>query len=86
MNINIIKAKKNELEIEMDNLTIAELLRKFLWHDKKTIIAAWRKEHPTKNPIFVLKTKGNAKDVLLKAIDEIQQTNKEILKQIKKLK
>jgi DNA-directed RNA polymerase subunit L len=56
----VIKSEKNELRIELNNLTIAELLRKFLVDDSNVTFAAWRKDHPTKNPVLTIKTEGKA--------------------------
>jgi DNA-directed RNA polymerase subunit L len=86
MKINVIKKEKNELEIELDNLTIAELLRNELWNDDSVEVSAWKRENPSKNPILVVKTKGkDAKKVLLDAISRIRDKNKDILKEFKKV-
>ncbi|MFW6233632.1 MAG: RpoL/Rpb11 RNA polymerase subunit family protein [Nanoarchaeota archaeon] len=58
MNLNIIKNEKNEIEVECDNLTIIELLREYLNNDSGVEFVAWKREHPTKNPILKVKTKG----------------------------
>lgn len=84
MQIKILKQEKEELEIEIDNLTIAELLRNELWNENVEV-SAWKREHPTKNPVLIIRTKGkDAKKVLLDAIDKIQEKNQEILKEFKK--
>ncbi|MCX6742267.1 MAG: hypothetical protein NTX24_03785 [Candidatus Pacearchaeota archaeon] len=84
MQIKILKQEKEELEIELDNLTIAELLRNELWNEEVEV-SAWKREHPTKNPILIIRTKGkDAKKVLLDAIEKIQAKNQEILKEFKK--
>ena len=86
MKINILKKEKNELEIEMDNITVAELLRNELWEDDSVEMSAWRRDNPSKDPILVLKTKGkDAKKVLFDAISRIQDKNKEIIKEFKKV-
>jgi len=85
MEARIIKKEKNYLEIELDNLTIAELLRDALWQDKATELAAWRREHPTKNPILILKTNGKeAKKALLDTIEKIQKLNEDLVSEFKK--
>lgn len=87
MNIKVIKDEKEELQIEIDNLTVAELLRNFLWEDSATTLAAWQRDHPSKNPVLVLHTKGKtAKKVLLDTIDKIQEVNAKILSEFKKVK
>ena len=85
MEVKLIKYKKNELEIEIDNLTIAELLRVMLWQDKATEVAAWHRKHPTKNPILSLKTSGkDPKKVLLDTIAKIEKINTALIKEFKK--
>ena len=87
MNIKIIKQDKEELQIEIDNLTVAELLRNYLWQDSATVVAAWQRDHPSKNPILVIKTKGkNPKKVLEDTISKIQSLNSKILSELKKAK
>jgi DNA-directed RNA polymerase subunit L len=84
MQIKILKQEKEELEIELDNLTVAELLRNELWNEEVEV-SAWKREHPTKNPVLIIRTKGkDAKKVLLDAIEKIQEKNQEILKEFKK--
>lgn len=85
MEIQIVKKEKNFIEIELDNLTIAELLRDALWQDKATELAAWKREHPSKNPHLILRTEGKeAKRVLLETIERIQKLNGEMLSEFKK--
>lgn len=87
MKINFLVSEKDKLEIELDNLTVAELLRDMLWKDESVTLSAWKRDHPSKNPILVLHTKGkDAKKVLLAAIEKIQEINSEIISQIKKAK
>ena len=86
MKIQILKQDKNELEVELDNLTIAEILRNELWEDSNIEVSAWKRENPSKNPILVVKTRGkDAKKVLLDAIERVQEKNSEILKEFKKV-
>lgn len=85
MEIKVIKCEKEELEIELDNLTIAELIRNLLWKDKATEFAAWKRDHPTKNPRIILRTKGkDAKKVLLETIESAREMNSELIKEFKK--
>ena len=87
MECKIIKQEKDELQIEIDNLTLAELLRNELWQDKATKMAVWKRDHPTKNPILVLKTDGKAaKKVLQDTLEKIQDKDNDLLKSFKKLK
>lgn len=59
MNIKILKESKDEMEIEVESLTLVELLRVYLNKDTNVTFAAWRRDHPSKNPIL----KVDAKDV-----------------------
>ncbi len=85
MKIKVITKKPDEIEVEIDDLTIAELLRNYLWEDKRVQKAAWKKEHPTKNPILMVKTKSkSAKKVLLDCISKVEKLNENFLKEFKK--
>jgi DNA-directed RNA polymerase subunit L len=86
MKIKILKKEKNELEVEMDNLTLAEVIRNELWEDPSVEISAWKRENPSKDPILVVKTKGkDAMKALHDCIERIQDHNNEILKEFKKI-
>lgn len=86
MEIKVLKQDKNLLEIELDNLTIAEFLRNELWQDKATELAVWKRDHPSKNPVLVLRTNGkSAKKVLQDTIKRLQDQNNDLLKEFKKL-
>jgi DNA-directed RNA polymerase subunit L len=67
MEIQILKSSKDEIKLEIENLTIAEILRVYLNKDPAVTFTAWRREHPTKRPIFLVKTKGKTAK---KAIDD----------------
>ncbi len=85
--IKLVKKEKDELHLEIDNLTIAELLRNYLWQDQATELAVWQRDHPSKNPVLVLKTKGkNPVKVLQDTIDKIQKINSKLVSEAKKLK
>ncbi len=87
MKINFLLVEKEKIEVEIDNLTIAELLRDMLWEQEGVILAVWKRDHPSKNPIIVLETKGkDAKKILISTIEQIQELNSEMISQIKKLK
>lgn len=74
MEIKILKDEKNDLEVEINNLTIVELLRVYLNKDEDIELVAWKREHPTKSPILKIKTKSkSAKKVLHDAISDIEK-------------
>ena len=85
MEIKVLKQDKEHLELEIDSLTIAELIRNELWNDDSIEIAAWKREHPTKNPILIIKTNGkSAKKALADCISRLEKTNDKILEEFKK--
>lgn len=84
MEIKIIKEDKNELDIEMNSLTIAELLRTYL-NKEGTEIAAWRRDHPRKSPILHIKN-DNPKKIVKKAIAAIEKDLKACSDEFKKMK
>ena len=76
----ILKNEKNHLEIEIENPTIAELIRSFLWQDDSVKIASWKREHPTKNPVLIIKTDGKtAEKALEDCIERIDKLNDKVL-------
>lgn len=87
MNIKILKEDKNEIEIEMDNITIAELLRVYLNKDDGVSLAVWKREHFQKPVILKVKTKNKtAKKAIDDAISEIQKETEKLEAEIKKAK
>jgi DNA-directed RNA polymerase subunit L len=87
MEMKILRSEKNEAEIEFESLTLAELLRVYLNKDSSVVFAAWKREHPTKNPILLVKTKG--KDVKKSVGDAVSVITKDLDKvydDFKKLK
>lgn len=76
MEVKILESSKNEIKVELDNLTIAEILRVYLNKDSAVDVAVWNREHPTKNPILYVKTKGKTAK---KAIDDaVKSVTKEL--------
>ena len=84
MNIEIVKSDKNEIELKMDNLTIAEVLRAYL--NKQGIeFAVWKREHPSRPLIFKVKSSGKtASKAISEAADEIKKDCDKILSALKK--
>jgi len=81
MNIEIVKEEKNDLELTIDNLTIAEILRVYL-NEQEVDFAAWRREHPFKPLVFKLqsanvrKSIGDAVSAIKKDLDKISSAVK----------
>ena len=87
MIVKVLKDEKNHLEIELNNLTMAELLRNCLWEDDSVKFSAWRREHPTKNPVLIVKTEGKtAKKAVADCIERIDKMADKIAEQFKKAK
>jgi len=60
MEIDILKNSKDEIEMQVENLTIAELLRVYLNKDSSVTFDAWKREHPSEKTILNVKVKGKA--------------------------
>ena len=87
MEINIIRDTKDELEIEIENITIVELLRVYLNKDDKVTFAAWKREHPTKKPVLLVKTKGKtAKKAVNDAVSAVTKDLDNVEADFKKIK
>jgi len=56
--MNILRSSKDEIEIQVENLTIAELLRVYFNKDPSVTFAAWKREHPSEKTILNVKVKG----------------------------
>ena len=86
MIVNVLKNEKNHLEVELENLTIAELIRNSLWDDSAVTLAAWKREHPTKHPVLIIRTSGkSAKKALTDSIERMKKLNEKILAEVKKI-
>jgi len=87
MDIKIIKDSKDEMEVEIGSLTLAELLRVYLNKDSAVTFTAWRRKHPTEKPVLAIKTKGKTakkavNDAVVAATKDLDKT----LAEFKKLK
>lgn len=85
MQINIINEEKGKMDIEIDNLTIVELMRNYLNKESGVKLAAWRREHPSKNPILHIEA-DNPKAVAKKAIVAVQKDLDKYSKEFKAMK
>jgi len=81
----ILKNEKNHLESEIDNLTVAELIRNALWADDSVTVASWKREHPTKNPVLIVRTDGKtAKKALTDCIERVSKLTEKVMDEVKK--
>jgi DNA-directed RNA polymerase subunit L len=85
MDLNILKDEKEELEVEIGNLTLAEILRIYLNNDSNVDFAAWKREHPTNNPILNVKGK-NPKKSVKDAVSAISKDLEKVEKEFEKMK
>lgn len=87
MNIKILNESKDSLEFEIGSLTLAEILRVYLNKDDSVSFAAWKQDHPTKNPILKVVGKGKAaKKAVSDAVSAIIKDLDRIEKDFEKLK
>jgi DNA-directed RNA polymerase subunit L len=87
MEIKIIKDSKDEIEFQVESLTIAEILRDYLNKDSAVIFAAWKREHPTEVPMVLVKTKGkSAKKAISDAVNAVTKDLDKAATDFKKLK
>ncbi len=74
MEIKILKDEKNELEIEMDNPTVAEIVRIYLNQDDSVKQGVWKREHYSRPLVLKIVTEGKtAKKALQDAIAKLQK-------------
>lgn len=75
MNVEVISEENDLIELRVDNLTVAELLRVYL-NEHGIKFAAWRRDHLTKPVIFRIESSGKT---VKKAISEaIALINKDL--------
>jgi len=87
MKAKIVKDGKEEIEVEFGNLTLVEILRVYLNKDSSVTFAAWRRDHPTKNPVLKIKTKGkSAKKAVSDAVNAVTKDLDKALSEFSKLK
>jgi len=85
MNIKYVKDEKNEADIDMDNLTMVEILRAYLSEDEGVSFVAWKREHPTKNPVLKIKTSGKTvRKAVSDAVARIEKDAEKLVEEVKK--
>lgn len=84
MEIKILKDEKNELDVEMNSLTIVEVLRVYL-NKQGAKLAAWKRDHPTENPVLHIEG-DNPKKLLKGAIAALEKEIDSTVEEFKKLK
>ena len=87
MEIKILKDDKNELEFQIDNQTIAELVRVYLNEDSSVKLGVWKKEHYSKPLVLKVQTEGKtAKKALQDAIVKARKDLKKYADEFRKAK
>ena len=87
MELKVLTNSKEELEVQLENLTLVGILRVYLNKDSSVVLAAWRRDHPTEKPILKIKTKGKtAKKALNDAISAISKDLDKAEDDFKKMK
>jgi DNA-directed RNA polymerase subunit L len=87
MEIKVLESSKDEIRVEIDSLTIVEILRVYLNKDSSVVLAVWKREHPTKNPVLTVRTKGKAaKKAVDDAVSAITKELDSIASDFKKMK
>ena len=85
MEVKILREEKDNIVLEIDNQTVAEILRVYLNEDDAVTMAAWKREHPDKPVLFELKTKGkSAKKAFEDAAAAVEKETEKILDDFKK--
>ena len=85
MEVKIIKEEKDNLVLELNNQTVAEILRVYLNEDSSVELAVWKREHPEKPVILEVKTKGkSAKKALEDAASAIEKDTEKYAEEFKK--
>jgi len=84
MEIKIIKEEKGLLDVEISNLTIAEVLRVYA-NKQGAKLAAWKKEHQTSNPVLHIEA-DNPKKLLKDAIKTLEKEIDNTVTEFRKLK
>jgi len=87
MEIKVLKDEKNELEIQLNNQTVAELVRVYLNKDSGVKLGVWKKEHYSKPLVLKIRSEGkSAKKALSDAIANAQKDLKKYADEFKKSK
>ena len=84
MEVTVLVDEKKVLDVEVDNLTVAEVLRMYL-NEEGAELAVWKRDHPSKNPVLHIED-ANPKKVLKAAIAKLEKDIDSAVASFKKLK
>jgi DNA-directed RNA polymerase subunit L len=83
MKVNVLENNKDKLKIEVETVTLANLLNEGIWK-QKVDYSAYNVDHPyLSKPVIVIKG-GNPKKALFDAADQILKDVKDMKKQVTK--
>ena len=89
MEIVILEESKNllKMEVQGEDHTLANYLRKELWQDKSVKVAGYNIEHPlVSHPVLIVETSsGSPRKALLSAVERLKKKNITLLGKIKNL-
>ncbi len=77
MNVEVVSQEKNDADINLDSVTIAEVMRVYLTQNGADF-AVWRREHPSK-PVL-LKVSSSGKTVAKAVSDSVAAIKKDCAK------
>ena len=83
MKLEVVKAEKHEVQVELDNVTVAEVLRVYLYENGADF-AAWKREHPSKPLVFNIKSDSGVKKAVSDAVSAIKKDCDKIVALLKK--
>jgi len=72
------------MEVQVDSLTLVEILRVYLNKDSAVTFAAWKRKHPTESPILKVETKGKTPQKAIQ--DAVKAVEKDLNKTLKDFK
>ncbi|MBI5332183.1 MAG: hypothetical protein HZB65_01280 [Candidatus Aenigmarchaeota archaeon] len=83
MEVNLLKKEGEKVELEVNDLTLVNLLHENLWK-KKVNYSAYNKEHPyLSKPVLLVKSK-DAKKSLIEASEQIAEDIDSLRKKFQK--
>ncbi len=85
MEVEVISDDKESIEVSLDSLTVAEVLREYLNMDDSVSFVAWRRDHPIKPLVLRVETKGKTpRKAIQDAIDRIEKESEKLVAEVKK--
>ncbi|PIN90522.1 hypothetical protein COU60_01735 [Candidatus Pacearchaeota archaeon CG10_big_fil_rev_8_21_14_0_10_34_76] len=85
MEIVILNEQKDDIEMKIDNLTVAEILRAYLSETSGVDFVAWRRDHISKPALLKIKSSGKTvKKAMNEAIVAIIKDSEKVMAELKK--